>query len=253
MHQCTYAGVENVNKADNIESADSDTCGCSAPVGSRSGRGAGSRFDDARRRHGRRGDAAARARSRVRDGAVEARATSPREAQRQNASAMTEVQKRLADARIPKDAIRTLGYGLEQEFDFVQTRRVPRGFVARNSVEARVDDVARVGEILDAVVQGGATSVSNIRFDLQDRATVEREALRLAVADARARAEAAASGAGRTIDRIIRIEDAREGRVLPPPRPMAAMAMRSEAAQETPIEPGVIEVRARVTLTASMK
>jgi uncharacterized protein YggE len=186
--------------------------------------------------------------------AVEARAASPRDAQRQNASAMTEVQKRLADARIPKDAIRTLGYGLEQEFDFVQTRRVARGFVARNTIEARVDDVARLGEVVDAVVQGGATSVSGIRFDLQDRVAVEREALRLAVADARARADAAASGAGRTIDRIIRIEDTRETRVLPPrPMAMSAMAMRAEAAPETPIEPGVIDVRAHVTLTASMK
>jgi uncharacterized protein YggE len=165
---------------------------------------------------------------------------------------MTEVLRRLSDARVPKDSIRTLGYGLEQEFDFVQGRRVARGFVARNAVDVRVDDVARIGEVVDTVVQGGATTVSGIRFDLQDRAAVEREALRLAVADARARAEAAASGAGRTIDRIIRIEDARESR-MPPPRPMAAMAMRTEAAQETPIEPGVIEVRARVTLTASLK
>jgi uncharacterized protein YggE len=184
--------------------------------------------------------------------AVEARAKSPRDAQRQNADAMAEVLKRLTDTRVPKDSIRTLGYGLEQEFDFVQGRRAARGFVARNAVEVRVDDVARVGEVVDTVVQGGATTVSGIRFDVQDRAAIEREALRLAVADARARAEAAASGAGRTIDLIIRIEDARESRTLPP-RPMAAMAVRTEAAQETPIEPGVIEVRARVTLTASLK
>ncbi len=184
--------------------------------------------------------------------AVEAHATSPRDAQRQNADAMAEVLKRLTDARVPKDSIRTLGYGLDQEFDFIQGRRVARGFAARNAVEVRVDDVARIGEVVDTVVQGGATAVNGIRFDLQDRAAVEREALRLAVADARARAEAAASGAGRTIDRIIRIEDARESRIIPP-RPMATMAMRTEAAQETPIEPGVIEVRARVTLTASMK
>ena len=51
-----------------------------------------------------------------------------------------------------------------------------------------------------------------MRFDIQDREKVERDALRLAVADARSRAEAAAAGAGRTVDRIIKIEDARDGR-----------------------------------------
>jgi uncharacterized protein len=183
--------------------------------------------------------------------AVEARAKSPRDAQRQNADAMTAVQQRLATARIPKDAIRTLGYDLEQEFDFIQGRRIPREYVARNSIEVRVDEIARVGELLDVAVQGGATSIGGVRFDLQDRAKVEVEALRLAVVDARGRAEAMAAGAGRRIARIIKIEESRDAGVLPMPRAM--MAMKSnDAAATTPVEPGLIEIRARVTLTASM-
>jgi hypothetical protein len=183
---------------------------------------------------------------------VETRAKSPRDAQRLNAEAMTAVQQRLTQARIAKEAIRTTGYDLQQEFDFVQGRRVPREFVARNGVEVRLDDIARTGEILDAVVQSGATTVSGIRFDLQDRDAVEREALRLAVADARARADAAASGAGRSVDRVLKIEDTRDGMIVPP-RPMMTMARVAEAAPQTPVEPGLIEIRARVTLTVSMR
>jgi len=183
---------------------------------------------------------------------VETRAKSPRDAQRLNAEAMTAVQQRLTQARLAPDAIRTTGYDLQQEFDFVQGKRVPREFVARNGVEVRLDDIARTGEILDAVVQSGATSVSGIRFDLRDRDTADREALRLAVADARARADAAASGAGRAIDRVLRIEDSRE-MVINPPRPvMRMMAGAADSAPQTPVEPGTIEIRARVTLTASM-
>ena len=182
---------------------------------------------------------------------VETRAKSPREAQRLNADAMTAVQQRLTQARIAKESIRTTGYDLQQEFDFVQGKRVPREFAARNGVEVRVDDIARTGDVVDAVVQSGATSVSGIRFDLQDRDTAEREALRLAVADARARADAAATGAGRTVDRVVRIEDSRD-MSFAPPRPMMTMARAAEAPQ-TPIEPGLIEIRARVTLTATMK
>ena len=100
---------------------------------------------------------------------------------------------------------------------------MPREFVARNSIEVRVDEIARVGELLDAAVQGGATSIGGVRFDIQERDKVEREALRLAVVDARSRAEAAVAGAGRTIDRIIKIEDSRESGIVPPPRPMMMM------------------------------
>jgi len=184
--------------------------------------------------------------------AVETRARDPKETQSQNAKAMNAVQARVVASGIPKDAVRTLGYNIQQEFDFVNGRRVPRGYVARNAVEIRVDALERLGELLDAVVQAGATNVSGVRFDLRDRAGAEREALRQAVADARARAEAAASGVGRTIDRVLRIDDTRRE----PPRPMPMAMMAREAAQAdapTPVEPGEIEIHAQATLTVSIK
>ena len=142
---------------------------------------------------------------------VESRARNPRDAQRQNAEAMTAVQQRIAAAGVPKDAVRTLGYNIQQEFDYVEGRRVARGYLARNAVEVRVDAIDRTGDILDAAVQAGATSVASVRFDLKDRAAAEREALRLAVVDARARADAAAAGAGRAVDRVLRIDDTPPG------------------------------------------
>jgi uncharacterized protein YggE len=182
---------------------------------------------------------------------VESRANNPRDAQRQNADEMAAVQRRLADAGVPRDALRTLGLDLQQEFDFTNGRRVPRGFVARNTIEVRIEEIARVGELVDLAVQGGATSTSGVRFDLRDRAAAEREALRLAVADARARAEAAASGAGRAIGRILKIEEGRDDAIVMA-RPMFDVASAAQAAA-TPVQPGYVEVRARVTLTASMR
>jgi len=183
--------------------------------------------------------------------AVVTRARSPRDAQQQNAAAMASVQQRLTSLGLPKDALRTLGYTVQQEFDFPDGRRVSRGYVAQNAVEVRLDGVDRVGEVLDAAVQAGATSVDGVRFELKDRSSVEREALRLAVVDARARADAAAAGAGRTVDRILRIDDSRQSH---PPRPlMMAEARALGAPTETPIAPGVIEIRAEVVLTVGMK
>jgi uncharacterized protein YggE len=186
--------------------------------------------------------------------AVESRARNPRDAQRQNAETMTAVQQRLAAASLGKDAVRTLGYSIHQEMDFVNGRRVPREYLARNAVEIRIDAVDRAGEILDIVVQSGATSTGGVRFDLRDRAAAEREALRLAVVDARGRAEAAAAGAGRTIDRVLRIDDTRHPKVFQERAMMMSRAAgAADAAVETPIEPGVIEIRADVTLTVAIK
>jgi hypothetical protein len=183
---------------------------------------------------------------------VESRARNPKDAQRQNAETMTAVQQRISAAGLPKDALRTLGYTIQQEFDFVNGKRIPREYVARNALELRVDAVERAGEIIDLAVQAGTTSVSGVRFDLKDRSAAEREALRLAVMDARARADAAASGAGRTVDRILKIEDLRQG-AGPIPRPMMMNRAVADAPADTPLEPGTIEIHAQVALTVSIK
>ena len=144
---------------------------------------------------------------------AEARAPSPREAQRRTADLMRPVLDSLRKARVPDEAVRTTGYDLQQEFDFTNGKRVPRGYVARNSIEVRVDDVGRVGELLESVVTQGATSVTGLRFDVRDAAKLEREAVRVAVANARLKAEAAAAGAGRSLDRLVRGARNAEGRI----------------------------------------
>lgn len=181
---------------------------------------------------------------------VETRAKLPRDAQKQNADAMSAVQQKLTEAGISKEAIRTTGYSIQQEFDFSNGRRVPRDYFAHNGIEIRLDGVERVGEILDLVVQAGATSVLGVRFDVKDRTLLERDVLMHAVEDARARADSLAAGAGRTVDRVIRIDDTRQPRIVPQP-----MMMRAQAADsaQTPVDPGLIEIHAQVTLTVSIK
>jgi uncharacterized protein YggE len=182
---------------------------------------------------------------------VETRSRVPRDAQKQNADAMSAVQQKLIEAGIQKDAIRTTGYSIQQEFDFTNGRRVPRDYVAHNGIEVRLDGVERVGEILDLVVQAGATSVLGVRFDVKDRTVLERDVLMHAVEDARARADALAAGAGRTVDRVIRIDDMRQPRL--PPQPVMTMRAQAADSAQTPIEPGLIEIHAQITLTVTIK
>ena len=139
--------------------------------------------------------------------ATETRASKPDQAQKDNARAMEKVREALRDQKIPDEAIRTISFNLREDVDWVNGKRVPRGYVVSNVIEARVDALDSLGSLLDEVVKAGATSVGGIRFDLKDRDNAEREALRLAVADARARAEAAAAGAGVRVVRVQTIDE----------------------------------------------
>jgi uncharacterized protein YggE len=172
---------------------------------------------------------------------AESRAPSPREAQRRNVELMQPVQDKLRAAGIPADAVRTTGYDVQYEWDFV------------NTIEVRIDMVDRVGEYLEIAVGSAATSLNGIRFDIKDQAKLEREALRMAVSDARAKAEAAAAGAGRGIDRILRVDE--QGAASPPmPVPYLRQAAQSAVADAPPpIATGQIDIRARVSVTAVLK
>jgi uncharacterized protein len=184
--------------------------------------------------------------------AAESRSKNSADAQKQNAAAMTAVLQKIEQAGVPKDAVRTIGYELQPEFDYANGRQTFRNYLARNTVEVRLDDIDRVGIVIDAAAAGGATTITGIRFDVRNRAALERDALRQAVADARARAEAAASGAGATIDRVVRVEEESH---FEPPRPMMRMAAQASMAGniETPVEPSTIEIQARVSLTVSLR
>lgn len=182
---------------------------------------------------------------------AEARAAAPKAAQAQNAKTMTAVRERLKALGIADQAIETRALDLQPEFDYADGRQKLRGYIARNILEVRLDDVTRVGEVIDASVDVGANSIHDVRFDLKDRSGVEREALKAAVADALARASALASGAGKTVDRIVTIEEQR-AEIVPMQR--SVMFARAEAAQpQTPVAPGEIEIRATVTVTAAIK
>jgi len=184
---------------------------------------------------------------------AESRAATAREAQKRNTDAMTPVLSKLKSSGIAADAIRTIAYDVQYEWDFVNNKRVGRGYVARNTIDVRVDSIDRVGEFLEIAVGAGATALGGIRFDLKDQAKLEREALRLAVLDARAKADAAAAGAGRNVDRILRVE---EGGVEVPPMPVRMMRQAAQANAvdlAPPISAGQIEIRARATVTVVLK
>ena len=175
---------------------------------------------------------------------AESRSKVSREAQQRNAEVMTAVQQKVSSFGIPKDATRTVAIDLQPEFDYANGKQTLRGYVARNTLEVRVDDLTKLGDVLDAVVAAGAATIHGLRFDVKARGEIEQAALQAAVKDATSKAQAIAIGSGRAIDRILRIEELSGGAPVPVMRQLA-MAARADAS--TPVAPGELEIRAQGT------
>lgn len=182
---------------------------------------------------------------------AESRSKVSKEAQQRNADAMTAVQQKIAAFGIPKDAIKTTALDLQIEYDYANGRQTPRGYVARNTIEVRVDELAKLGDVLDAAVSSGATMIHGLRFDVKQRDQIEATALQSAVKNAMAKAQAIATGSGRQVDRVMKIEEIAGGERVPMMK-QYTMASRADAAS-TPVAPGELEIRAEVRLTVAIK
>jgi len=182
---------------------------------------------------------------------AESRSKVSKDAQQRNAEAMQAVMQKISSFGIAKDAIKTTAIDLQMEFDYDNGKQTSRGYVARNTVEVRVDDLAKLGDVLDAVVSSGATMIHGLRFDVKQRSQVEGQALQSAVKDAMSKSQAIASGAGRGVDRIVRIEELSGGGGPMPMMRQYAMAKAEDAS--TPVAAGEMEIRAQVRLTVAIK
>ena len=185
----------------------------------------------------------------VLDFGVATQAPSAAVAARQNSERMeavlAAVRKRLgADARIT-----TGSYTLQTNYTSPRDGSPPKviGYTASNIVQLKTRALTRVGETIDAAIEAGANQVQRIVFTLSDDTTARRDALRLAVARARDKTQTIASALGVKAGPVYSLIEQEVGGVRPLMRQATAMSI--ESAAQTPVEPGQIEVRARVVLT----
>ena len=175
-----------------------------------------------------------------------------REAMDKNATLMTAVMAALTSAGFTGKDVRTQAVSLHPVMDY-RPNEQPRiiGYRASNTAQVTTRDPATIGRALDAGVQAGANVSAGLSFTLADPRAAETQALRLAVQDAQQRATAMAEAVGKKVTRIVEVRAVDAERIVPRPEVMASRA--AAAAPPTPIEPGLVTIRARASLKAEMR
>jgi uncharacterized protein len=148
---------------------------------------------------------------------------------------------------------KTSGYWINtQTSGSPRDERASRRYVARNSIEVTIDELAIVSRVLDAAIKNGANNISALRFTLKDEEGAKTDALVQATASARKKAGAMAEALGLRVRRVIAVTDAEAPTVIP----VMMEAMRSSAdtiGSPTPVQPGMLEVHSRVTVTVEAR
>lgn len=169
---------------------------------------------------------------------VETKAATSQAAGADNARRQSAVIDTLKKLGIPAERIRSADYTVYPERVYDNQGRQARitGYIARNSVEVQLHDLAKVGPAIDAALARGANTINSLQFESSKADSARREALAVAVRQARADADAMAVAAGRCIVDVIELST--NELVQPFMRMERAAAGMAQDMASTPIEPG---------------
>ncbi|HXQ45503.1 MAG TPA: SIMPL domain-containing protein [Caulobacteraceae bacterium] len=161
-------------------------------------------------------------------------------AMRDDAAQMTGVMAALRAAGVPDKDVQTSNISLQAQYTYIQNQP-PKltGYQASNDVVITVEDLAKLGPVIDAVTANGANQVSGISFQLKDPTAAEDQARQAAVKALQAKADLYAQATGYHIVRLVNLTEGAPEQSAPI-RPMTMASVR--AAAPTPVSAGQLTV-----------
>jgi hypothetical protein len=171
-------------------------------------------------------------------GGVTTRGKTAKEAADANAKTMVAVTAALSSSGIEQKDIQTSRFSVQPVYASPQPGAEQKltGFSVSNQVRAKIRQIEKVGDILDRLIESGATNVGSVEFLHSDTAKLLDQARESAIADARRKAELYAHAAGQNLGGVAWItEDSGYAPPMPMMRAVAApgMAMPISAGEDT--------------------
>ena len=131
-------------------------------------------------------------------------------AMRANPQRMSAVIAALRQAGVAERDIQTSGINLEPQYKYGPNQRPTiTGYQVSNTVDVRLHEIAKTGDVLDALVRQGANSIDGPTFILDKPDAATDEARTDAIRHAQARADLYAAATGLKVRRIVSISGIR--------------------------------------------
>jgi len=191
---------------------------------------------------------------------VETSGDTTAEASEANSEIVEELENSLISLGIEKEKIITQNYNIYQDYDWINNKRVEKGYKATHSIKVEIstNETEKIGNIIDAGTQAGA-GINYINFELTSELQnqYKAQAMQLAAEDARMKAEAIATGLDKKVGRLVSVSTSNFG--YSPWNVYSARGMTLEdEAQEakvatTSIQPGEQEIYGQVTAVFKLR
>ena len=180
------------------------------------------------------------------------------EALRRNSAEMERLVALIRALGIPARDIQTASINLNPRYDYNNRGDQPPrflGYQASNQVTVKLRDLDRVGEVLDAMVEAGATNINGPQFSIEDDEAAKAQARSNALERGRAQAEEYARLAGYTGVRLLQVAEAIRGSGGMENDVVTVSGARMRMAPPAPpppVAPGVVATGVGIALTYEM-
>ena len=151
------------------------------------------------------------------------------------------------------DDIQTSNYNFGPKFDYTDGTARIIGYTVSQNLNIKVRDLTKVGTVLAKATELGSNQVNGVRFTIDDPTTVQQEARKEAIEDAKMKAEELARAMGVKIVKIVTFSESSGGGATPPIFAYRAMDVAEQAAPAPNIQTGSLDVQASVSVTFEIR
>lgn len=190
------------------------------------------------------------------DVGINVRADDAETARTQEAQIASQIRRALLGLAITDNDLQNTSYYLYQEYKVDRNGvRTADKYVLDSSIKVTVKDLDKLYQVIDNVVEAGATNISNITYALSTQNIIQRQLLATAVENARDKAAVVANAGSRTLGNMLSADiNSFDGGTIVA---YGANKLRSttnlaEDGVATKLSPGKIKLNARVQVVFSL-
>lgn len=190
------------------------------------------------------------------DVGINVRADDAETARTQEAQIASQIRRALLGLAITDNDLQNTSYYLYQEYKVDRNGvRAADKYVLDSSIKVTVKDLDKLSQVIDNVVEAGATNISNITYALSKQNIIQRQLLATAVENARDKADVVANAGSRTLGNMLSADiNSFDGGTIVA---YGANKLRSttnlaEDGVATKLSPGKIKLNARVQVVFSL-
>ncbi len=150
---------------------------------------------------------------------------------------------------------KTISYSIQPKYEYPQNERgfpsspVLVGYTVNNTLQLKIRNLEKVGEVLGAIGEAGLNQVGSFSFIIDDPSSLKTQAMEAALGNAQEKVARFADMTDSRIGSIVSFFETTDGFPLIP-SPMARMNMKGrEIVSEPMVEAGEQEIRVTVNVT----